>query len=778
MEDLQKKIYTVAVMVGDTQSEYSVEMMRGFSIAAKEEGVNLVSLMGPQVPTYCTDIITSNVTGNYRYQFNSVYRYAHLIKPDALVISVGTLFAFSQEESKKEFVEHFSDIPCIIMEDESWGDEYPYLIPDNYGGMKACVEHLIVDHGYRNIAFLAGPEKNYDAAQRLQAYRDAMEQHGLEISDTMVVHGDYTDVVDDKVTYLLDNNPGLEAIVSANDGMTKSCYRVCSARNLVVGKDIAVTGFDDVSSCSTMNPPLTSVSQNTFQIAYTAIKKVVALCKGEKIESEKIPSIVRRRCSCGCSPMKMFETSYVSENEMESFLEKAVAEMAEYVFSSVLYKPEHEYLTKTLAEYFRYIYENLFLGNYDNFNVDYSLSILKNIVEYPYISNELVFENITQLLQILLANAKDAYSQGMLAMVMSTSQQFVHSVNIDKLEREIYISNRKAWFIPTFARDLASEEYLKMPQNIFFCIMEELKKMDIKSLYFCAFDTPVEHGDDRNMELPDSMKMVAYCDSHDITFYHKVEQPEITRENGFMYFVNEDHPVSLMPVVLFSARKQYGILMCEAEHEDMAFLQMCGVQLGTLYHFIELNQQEQQAQKRLENSLAVIQEQNGILSYVSEYDALTNLLNRRGFIEKATDLYKRSTGRKAYMIFGDLDHLKQINDIYGHAEGDFAIKNIADRFGMVLPGDAISGRIGGDEYVSFLLTDEEDFATRIRNDFAEVGKVFNAESDKPYYIELSLGIYGFVCDEQVNFEGIMKQSDKLLYEAKANRRASIQKEPS
>lgn len=775
MREVRNKHYTIAIMVGDTQSEYSEELMRGFYAGAHEEGVNIVLFMGPQMPTYCTDIMTSSITGNYRYQFNSIYQYTHFMKPDALIISYGTLSAFNSEQSRQSFFDQFADTPYLIIEDTSSDDKIPYLATDNYSGMKACMEHLILEHGYRKITFLSGPQGNHDAEERLQAYRDTMQQYGLEVEDTMITYGDYTDQVEEQINYLFDHNSKVEAIVCANDAMAKACYRVCITRNIIVGKDVAITGFDDIGPASTMTPPLTSVSQNSFQVSYTALKKAAALCRGEKIISGSMPTRLKKRCSCGCSPMKILEAKYVPEQEIEAFMEQAIREVADYIFDSVSYEKERKYLTQALSDYFYYIYNTLFQGDYENFDMDHLLDILRVMAAYPYLSNSLVLENITQLLQILMANAKDAYSQSMIAAIISSSEQFVHSLNIEKLEKEIYISNRKSWFVPTFTRDLASESYLAKPQKIFYRVMEELKKMAVRSGYFFLFDESVVHQPGKLLEFPDHMHLVAYFDEKDMKFYRKGEQPVCSATMGGLSYMDGQEPVCLTSVLLFSERKQYGILVCEVDHADIAFLQICSVQLGTLLHFVELNLLEQQAQRDLQNSLRVIKEQNTILSFISEYDELTKLLNCRGFIEQALSMYEAGEGKKAYLIFGDLDHLKEINDVYGHAEGDFALKASAERLKRILPDDCICGRIGGDEFVAFLFTDEEGFKARMESEFAQAGAEFNANCEKPYYVEMSMGVHEFICNPRVKFDEMLKISDKLLYEAKRTRRMSVKK---
>lgn len=271
------------------------------------------------------------------------------------------------------------------------------------------------------------------------------------------------------------------------------------------------------------------------------------------------------------------------------------------------------------------------------------------------------------------------------------------------------------------------------------------------------------------------MKLVAYFDEYDMRFYRGAEQPRFTTKTGFMSFIGGRNPATLMAMVLFSEHRQYGIMLCEVDNADISFMQICSVQLGTLFHFIEMDQMEQQAQNQLQNSLQVIREQNKILSFLSEYDELTKLLNRRGFIERALSWYERSTGKQAYLIFGDLDHLKEINDVFGHAEGDVAIKNIAGRFTEILPSNAVIGRIGGDEFVAFVLTDEENFIEHTEQAFADASEAYNMTSDKPYYIESSIGVHGFICGPQEDFNEMLKKSDQLLYRAKAARRKSVKK---
>ncbi len=84
----------------------------------------------------------------------------------------------------------------------------------------------------------------------------------------------------------------------------------------------------------------------------------------------------------------------------------------------------------------------------------------------------------------------------------------------------------------------------------------------------------------------------------------------------------------------------------------------------------------------------------------ARHDALTSLLNRRGFLEAfdARIMSSHALTRPFAMIILDLDGFKTVNDIYGHAAGDALLRTLAERLGHLMTPDAIVGRLGGDEF--------------------------------------------------------------------------------
>ncbi len=769
----EEKRYTIGIMLGDIQSDYSEELISGFYTCAREENVNLIFLMGPQAPLYCSDILSCNDNGQYRYQFDTIYDYVHFSKLDALIIAYGSLSLSTRSGDLEAFLKNYQDIPCLLLEDIPGSIDAPYLIADNYNGIRCCMEHLLDFHHYKKIAFVCGPRSNRDSNERLLAYRDTMAEHHLPVTDDMVVYGDYSENVDDKVEFLLEKNPGLEAIVFANDNMAKAGYRVCSKHNLLIGHDIAITGFDNVDFAQSMTPPLTSVAHSSFQFSYTALKNTLLLCHGKTPVSKRMPAILRKRNSCGCHSETVFRYEQIPSDQISDFIMDSAEKIADDVLSLIPYEGIRVYYRCLIRNFFSYIYENAFVHKNIKPSDDYLLAILNNLFNHHHVSSELILERFTDLLHILSANTKDEVSQNILSGIISTLHQYTHLRDITKLKKQIVDSNRKAWFVPTFTRDLINGDInFKDTMNH---IMERFQLMNVRGAYFYLFENPVHLMPGVPISFTEKMYLTAFYNQAECRYYEPNERPLLTEDVGFSSFLPENQNQCLTAFVLFSGAEQYGAILCDVDQENVSFIQTCSLQIGSLLRFIHLNSKEKHVQHELHRSLKVIQEQNHILSFISEYDELSKLLNRRGFMERAITLCKTNAQKSAYLIFGDLDHLKEINDCFGHASGDFAICSAAQLLSGTLPSDALTARIGGDEFVALVLSEDVNFSSFFTEKLKNAQNAFNDSSEQPFYVEMSIGIQSFVCNSQVDLNEIIKKSDETLYQAKKHRRTSIKK---
>jgi two-component system cell cycle response regulator len=154
-------------------------------------------------------------------------------------------------------------------------------------------------------------------------------------------------------------------------------------------------------------------------------------------------------------------------------------------------------------------------------------------------------------------------------------------------------------------------------------------------------------------------------------------------------------------------------------------------------------------------------------------DDLTSLYNRRGFrmlAEQHLRLVKRG-GPISLLVSFDLDGFKKVNDVYGHAEGDAALRRAANILRSVFRDSDIIARFGGDEFVVLAL-DCGDMRTALIDRIEAAIDAHNVASARPYSISMSLGIAQLDPFAPITLDALMAESDTSLYEAKRRRAAA------
>ncbi|HET9113884.1 MAG TPA: diguanylate cyclase [Burkholderiales bacterium] len=152
-------------------------------------------------------------------------------------------------------------------------------------------------------------------------------------------------------------------------------------------------------------------------------------------------------------------------------------------------------------------------------------------------------------------------------------------------------------------------------------------------------------------------------------------------------------------------------------------------------------------------------------------DALTGLLNRRGFFEAGIAELERSKRyeRPLSIVFIDLDNFKQLNDARGHDIGDAALRATAQKLRSVLRSNDLLSRLGGDEF-AILLPEIDGSAA------AEAGrKIFSAAGGalQDYHpVTVSIGVIHFTKVTKT-FSAIMKMADELMYDVKKSGKNNI-----
>ena len=190
----------------------------------------------------------------------------------------------------------------VLASNDIAGFDAPVAMPDNDGGARAAVQHLL-EHGHRRIGFVGNLTQS-DMRERYVAYHDALVEAGLEPrpEDYYAASDNVADGGEQSALAFLDRSERPTAVVVATDGNALGFMRAVIAAGLEVPRDVAVIGYDDLEAGAFASPPLASVNQRFDTIGALAARLLLAQIRGEEpsADTHASPSHVVPRASCGC----------------------------------------------------------------------------------------------------------------------------------------------------------------------------------------------------------------------------------------------------------------------------------------------------------------------------------------------------------------------------------------------------------------------------------------------------------------------------------------------
>ncbi|GLR07701.1 GGDEF domain-containing protein [Mixta theicola] len=153
-------------------------------------------------------------------------------------------------------------------------------------------------------------------------------------------------------------------------------------------------------------------------------------------------------------------------------------------------------------------------------------------------------------------------------------------------------------------------------------------------------------------------------------------------------------------------------------------------------------------------------------------DELTQISNRRGFMTLGQMLLKECALRHCFacLAFFDLDRFKQINDEFGHREGDRALMDFADALKISFRHSALFARLGGDEFVVLFIDMNQQQANERLENFRTELEQHIQPLERRYRLDFSVGMVEFDPARPQPLTGLLNQSDSIMYRHKKARR--------
>ena len=155
-----------------------------------------------------------------------------------------------------------------------------------------------------------------------------------------------------------------------------------------------------------------------------------------------------------------------------------------------------------------------------------------------------------------------------------------------------------------------------------------------------------------------------------------------------------------------------------------------------------------------------------MLERENRIDGPTGVLNKKTFIQLAKQTLEQAQDDSIAFIFLDLDHLKELNDTFGHYMGDIAILDAAGKIQTAFDGEDLIGRFGGDEFCVMLTNISKDVLDVYLGQTLKNLRAQYSNGEQSVFVTASLGASYIAKNNGIRYEDMMQAADEAVYEAK------------
>jgi LacI family transcriptional regulator len=285
------------------------------SLASQRSGV--IGLMLPRtVSSFFTDPFFPQLTQGIAYGCNkndltlSLYLVGNKEDEEKIYPRIsrrglldGILVQSSQPDDR--LIEYLANsrVPNVILGRPFESSGANYIDVDNINAASIATRHLI-KLGYKRIATITGTRNSSVTIDRLEGYKRALKNAGMEIDETLIVEGDFTEPGGyEAMKQLLVAKP--DAVFSASDNMAVGAITAAQEAGLVIPDDVAFVGFDDVPLASLTKIKLTTIRQPIQQFGVKAVELLIDVIENGKKPARRITLETELvvRDSCGAKKL-------------------------------------------------------------------------------------------------------------------------------------------------------------------------------------------------------------------------------------------------------------------------------------------------------------------------------------------------------------------------------------------------------------------------------------------------------------------------------------------
>ena len=283
----------IAVLMASIDREYQQNFAAGLAAAGSEYGIDICIFNSQGHPN--VEVATNDVGECMIYDLPDLSDF------DGIISLPATAGSEARQKKMYDVLAQVKGKPHISIDVPQ--DGAVTLTFNDQDSMEKLTEHLITEHGARKIAFVSGPLDAPVATGRVDACRNALERHGLDLDDRLVFDGQWTRIggraAAEKLLSLEEDLP--DAIMCGNDDMALSVLECLKKHSIRVPRNIIVTGFDATQEA--MMRGLTTINRPVNMSARKAVEILNTWIDGEEPQEKTVilPTYPVFGSSCGCN---------------------------------------------------------------------------------------------------------------------------------------------------------------------------------------------------------------------------------------------------------------------------------------------------------------------------------------------------------------------------------------------------------------------------------------------------------------------------------------------